>query len=73
MEKLPLKTYWDRPTKLENLSLFRLHLTHKLVKDRWNKCQQEKIMRIFPYPSPLHEGPQWKEFCRIKVLLHIQH
>ncbi|GES82792.1 ATP-dependent DNA helicase Pif1-like [Rhizophagus clarus] len=31
-EKSPLKAYWDRPTKLENFTLFWLHLIHKLVK-----------------------------------------
>ena len=24
-------------------------------------------------PSALHEGPQWEEFCRAKVLLHVRH
>ncbi|CAG8846796.1 13885_t:CDS:1, partial [Racocetra persica] len=29
--------------------------------------------RIFPRPSPLRNGPQWEEFCHIKVVLHIPH
>ena len=24
-------------------------------------------------PSALHEDPQWEEFCRAKVLLHVRH
>ncbi len=31
-EKSPLVTYWDRPIKLENYTLFWLHLTHRLIK-----------------------------------------
>ena len=30
-------------------------------------------MCIFSQPSPLHRGPQWEEFCRVKVLLHVRH
>jgi hypothetical protein len=57
-EKSPLKIYWDRPTELEDFTLFRLHLTHKLVKNRWKECQQENVMCVFPRPSPLRESPQ---------------
>ena len=32
IEKLPLKIYWDRPTELEDFTLFWLHLIHKLSK-----------------------------------------
>ena len=71
--KSPLKIYWDRPTELEDFMLFRLHLTHKLVQNKWNRCQQENIVRIFPHPSALRKGPQWEEYCRIKVLLYVQH
>ena len=46
---------------------------HRLVKNRWNKCEQENIVCIFPRPSPLREGSQWEEFCRIKILLHVCH
>ena len=72
-EKSPLKIYWERPTELEDFTLFRLYLTHKLVKNQWKKCQQENIVRMFPRPSSLREGPQWEEFCRVKVLLHVRH
>src|SRR5205085_1722105 len=72
-EKSPLKAYWQRPKEFEKFSLFWLHLTHRLVKNRWNKCEQENIVRIFPRPSPLHEGSQWEEFCRVKVILHVHH
>ena len=72
-EKLPLKAYWERPTELEDFSLYRLQLTHKLVKNKWNKSPQKNIVRIYPRPSPLCEGPQWEEYCRIKVLLHVHH
>ncbi|PKC54020.1 hypothetical protein RhiirA1_355369, partial [Rhizophagus irregularis] len=34
-------------------------------------CQRENIVRIFPRPSPIREGPQWEEFCRVKVVLHV--
>ncbi|PKK50046.1 hypothetical protein RhiirC2_803410, partial [Rhizophagus irregularis] len=37
------------------------------------ECQQENVVRVFPRPSSLHEGPQWEEFCRVKVLLHVRH
>jgi hypothetical protein len=68
-----LVAYWDQPTELEEFSLFQLYLTHRLVKNRWKECQKENIVRIFPRPSPLREGPQWEDFCRIKVLLHVRH
>ncbi|CAG8821888.1 19167_t:CDS:1, partial [Cetraspora pellucida] len=71
--KSPLKIYWERPTEFENFSLFRLNLTHKFTQNRWNKCKQENIVRIFPRPSPLRNGSQWVEFCRVKVLLHVRH
>ncbi|EXX58670.1 uncharacterized protein LOC114530801 [Rhizophagus irregularis DAOM 181602=DAOM 197198] len=72
-EKSPLVAYWDRPTELEEFSLFQLYLTHRLVKNRWKECQKENIVRIFLRPSPLREGPQWEDFCHIKVLLHVCH
>ncbi|PKY59103.1 hypothetical protein RhiirA4_481581 [Rhizophagus irregularis] len=70
-EKSPLKIYWDRPTELEDFTLFQLHLTHKLIKGRWKECQQENIVHVFSRLSPLCEDPQWEEFCRVKVLLHV--
>ena len=30
-------------------------------------------MRIWPRPLPQINGPQWEEFCRVKVLLHVCH
>jgi hypothetical protein len=44
-----------------------------LVKGQWRKCQQENIVCIFSHPSPLREGPEWEEFCRVKILLHVCH
>ncbi|GBB94104.1 hypothetical protein RclHR1_22930001 [Rhizophagus clarus] len=57
-EKSPLKAYWDQPTELENFTLFRLHLTHKLVKGWWKKCQQENIVHVFSRLPPLYKGLQ---------------
>ncbi|GES94679.1 hypothetical protein RCL_jg22685.t1 [Rhizophagus clarus] len=54
-EKSPLKAYWDQPTELENFTLFRLHLTHKLVKGWWKKCQQENIVHVFSRLPPLYK------------------
>ncbi|RHZ79386.1 hypothetical protein Glove_147g55 [Diversispora epigaea] len=54
--KLPLQRYWERPEELENYLLFKLNLTHKFTKTKWNNCKDENI-----------------EFCRVKVLLHVQH
>src|SRR5256885_10152865 len=71
--QLPMKLYWKRPTELEDLSLFNLHLTHKFDKGNWKKCTKENIVRIWPRPSPLRNGKQWEEFCRVKVLLHVPH
>jgi len=73
IEKSPLVTYWDRPTELEDYTLFWLYLTHRLIKGQWKRCQNENIIRIFSRSLLLHEGPQWEEFCRVKVLLHVQH
>lgn len=33
----------------------------------------KNIVRIWPRPSPLRDGPEWENFCRIKVLLHVPH
>ncbi|CAB4420704.1 unnamed protein product [Rhizophagus irregularis] len=54
-EKSPLKIYWDRPTELEDFTLFRLHLIYKLVKGRWKECQQENVVRVFSRPLSLRE------------------
>jgi len=69
----PLKKYWDRPNELEEFSLFKLHLTHKYVNGQWKKCKNENVVRIWPRPSPLRNGHQWEEFCRMKILLHVRH
>ncbi|RGB23751.1 hypothetical protein C1646_774059 [Rhizophagus diaphanus] len=42
-----------------------------LQKYWWKLCKKENIVRIWPRLSPQIDGPQWKEFCCIKVLLHI--
>jgi hypothetical protein len=44
--QLALKRYWARPEELEHLSLFKLFLTNKLVKDQWKRCSSENILRI---------------------------
>jgi hypothetical protein len=72
-EPSPLQKYCNRPTELEELSLFRLYLQYKLVKGIWDKCNNENIVRVWPRPSPIRDGPQWEEFCRIKVLLHVRY
>ncbi|GBC03495.1 hypothetical protein RclHR1_05150005 [Rhizophagus clarus] len=30
-------------------------------------------MRVWPRPLSQRNGPQWKDYCRVKVLLHIRH
>ena len=67
-----LNRYWNRPEQFEEFSLFKLHLTHKLVNGDWKICKNENIVCIWPRPSPLRNGDQWKEFCYVKVLFHIQ-
>jgi len=37
----PLKSYWNRPEDLEEFSLFRLYLTHKLSNGNWRRCDKE--------------------------------
>ncbi len=69
----PLQKYWDRPVELEDVTLYELHLIYKFCKGQWNRCKQENIVRIWPHPSPLINGPQWEEYCRVKVLLHVCH
>ncbi len=69
----PLKRYWNQPEEFEEFSLFKLYLTHKLVNGQWKRCKKENIVRIWPRPSPIRNGDQWEDFCRLKVLLHVQH
>ena len=69
----PLQKYWNRPNELEEISLFMLYQTYKNVNIHWKKIEKENIVRIWPRPSPLRNGQQWKEFCRMKVLLHVPH
>ena len=66
-----MQRYCNRSTELSDVSLFRLYLQYKLVKGEWIKCSKENIVRVWPQPSPIKNGPQWEEFCRIKVLLHV--
>ena len=73
MIQSPLKIYWNRPVEFEEFSLFRLNLSYKFVNGRWSQCKKENIIRIWPRPSALRGGPQWEEFCRVKVLLHVWH
>ncbi|GBC15565.1 ATP-dependent DNA helicase PIF1 [Rhizophagus irregularis DAOM 181602=DAOM 197198] len=69
----PLQKYWVRPAELDDVSLFRLHLQYNFWKGQWKPCKKENIVRIWPRPSPQIDGPQWEEFCRVKVLLHVCH
>jgi len=69
----PLNKYWNRPSELEEISLFKLYLTYKYVSGKWKQCKNESIVRVRPRPSPLRNGDQWEEFCRVKVILHVQH
>src|SRR5205085_1455743 len=69
----PIQRYCNRPTDLEEVSLFKLYLQYKLVKGNWVKCDNENIVRVWPRPSPLRNGTQWEEFCRIKVILHVHY
>ncbi|CAG8720815.1 17502_t:CDS:1 [Cetraspora pellucida] len=71
--KSSLQKYWDRPNELEDVSLYQLYLKYKFFNGRWSKCKSENIIRIWPRPSPQHNDPQWEEFCRLKVLLHVCH
>ena len=57
-EPSPIQRYCNRPTELEEISLFKLYLQYKLVKGNWTKCANENIIRIWPRPSPLRNGPQ---------------
>jgi DNA replication protein DnaC len=68
-----LKIYWDRPSEFENFSLYKLYLKYKFTNNKWTKCKTENIIRVWPRPSPLRNGPEWEEFCRVKVLLHVSH
>ncbi|CAG8622461.1 21469_t:CDS:2 [Cetraspora pellucida] len=69
----PLQKYWSRPIKLEDFSLFQLYLKYNFWNNQWKECKCENIVRIWPRPSPKRNGPQWEEFCCIKVLLHVRH
>ena len=53
-----LKRYWERPQNLEEFSLFKLNLTHKLNNGQWKRCKNENIVRIWPRPSPHRNGDQ---------------
>ena len=72
-ESSPVQKYCNRPAKLDKISLFQLYQKYKLIKGKWAKCANENIVRIWPRPSPIRNGPQWEEFCRVKVLLHVRY
>ena len=70
----PLQNYWNRSEDLENISLFSLNLTHKVLKGIWKERGNSNIIiRVFPRPSPVRNGPDWTDYCRSKVLLHVPH
>lgn len=54
----PLQRYCNRPTEFNEFLLFRLYLQYKLVKGIWIKCDKENIVRVWPRPSPIRNGPQ---------------
>ena len=68
-----MKRYYNQLTEFENFTLYQLHLTHKFTKDQWRECEEENVVCIFSCSSPLCKGPQWEEFCCVKVLLHVCH
>ncbi|EXX69416.1 Pif1p [Rhizophagus irregularis DAOM 197198w] len=72
-ERSPVQKYWDRPVELENLSMFQLYLEYKFYNGKWKRCECENVVHIWPRPSPQRNGPQWNEFCRIKIILHVPH
>jgi hypothetical protein len=43
------------------------------VNNNWIRCKDDNIVYIWPRLSGSRNGSQWKEFCRIKVFLHIPH
>ena len=59
----PLKKYWDRSDEFEDISLYKIYLTHKYEKGSWKKNDNESIVRIWPRPSGHRNGNQWEEFC----------
>ncbi|CAG8502458.1 12012_t:CDS:2, partial [Cetraspora pellucida] len=69
--KSPVKIYQERPVEFENFSLFHFNLIHKFTNNHWKRCERQNVIRIWPRPPPLRNGPQWEEFCYIKVLLHV--
>src|SRR5688572_13541819 len=69
----PLQKYWKRSAEFENLTLFQLYQKYHFWQGQWKQCKRENIVRIWPRPSPQRNGPQWEDFCRIKVLLHVCH
>jgi ATP-dependent DNA helicase PIF1 len=69
----PLQKYWNRPAELEDLSLFQLFLKYRYCKGQWKLCERENIVRVWSRPLTLRDGPQWEDFCQVKVLLHITH
>jgi len=71
--KSALNIYWERPEEFEEYSIFKLYLTHKLINGVWKRCATENIVRIRLRPSPLCNGDQWEEYCRVKVILHVPH
>ncbi|CAG8585009.1 28357_t:CDS:2 [Racocetra persica] len=68
----PLQKYWDRPAEFEDLSLFQLYLRYIFWNSQWKQCDHENIVCIWPHPPLQRNGPQWEEYCRVKVLLHIE-
>ena len=59
----PLQKYWNRPTELEDLSLFQLYLKYNLWNSQWKRCKRDNIVRIWPRSSPHRNGSQWEEYC----------
>ncbi len=39
-----LKRYQNQPEELEEYSLFKLYLTHNIIKGSWKRCKKENIV-----------------------------
>jgi len=44
-----------------------------LVKGNWVICKTKNIVHIWPQSSPLCNEDEWKEYCQVKVILHVKY
>ncbi|CAG8829160.1 25073_t:CDS:2, partial [Cetraspora pellucida] len=59
----------------EEFSLFNLNqkYIYNSTTNKWTPRKKNCIIRVWPHPSSVRFGPSWKDYCRLKVLLHIPH